>query len=59
MKNDNLDYNLNDHENNIKKMNKLCLHLQNRHQYNQIKNIFLFKKNVQKKNENQNLLFLD
>ena len=31
MKNGNLDYNLNEHESSIKKMNKLFLHLQNKH----------------------------
>ena len=50
MKNDNLDYNLNYHEINIKKMNKLCLHLQNRHRFNQYK-YFTIKQNVFSKEE--------
>jgi len=35
MKNGNFEYNLNEHESNIKKMNKLMLHLQNKHRFHQ------------------------
>ena len=35
MKNGNVEYNLNKHESNIKKMNKLLLHLQNKHWFHQ------------------------
>ena len=35
MKNGNLDHNFNDHEINKTKMNKICLHLQKKHKFNQ------------------------
>ena len=43
VKNANLDYNLNDHESNIKKMNKIIFALTKSHQYNQNKYLSIKK----------------
>ena len=48
MKTGNFEYNLNEHESNIEKMNKLMLYLQTKHQFHQ-NNLFYKKQTVFKK----------
>ena len=49
MKTGKFEYNINEHESNIQKMNELMLHLQNKHPFYQNNNFFIKKQTVCKK----------